>query len=575
MSKVRLNRKGRQVLTALVIIFIIIIMLAVFIGIKLYEKYSPTKERMHYEDYFEMLDPNEVLVYMNDEPLEIDVIYEDGRCYLPRTYVVENLNCRFYRNAGADFVMFTVADNIYSFATNEAYYTDMNGATVTTDYVIVKSRGDELYIAVDYVKQYADFIYRFYEEPSRLFMWNEYPEKTYATLTKDTAIRFRGGIKSPIIADGTQGQEVEVLQDLEDWIEVRTEDGYLGYVVSKYVSETYTRAEVSTFVEMERPQSTSVPFKVNLGFQAVGAAVGAEVVKDALSTTTGINVISPTWYELADNSGNIRSFANKSYVEQCHKLGVQVWPLITDFDTSLDKTAIFGNPVNRKNLIDRLISDAAQYGFDGINLDFEKLTQETAPHYLQFIRELSFECRKNNIILSTDIYVPASFNMFYNRTEQGIWTDYVIIMGYDEHWSGCAEAGPVASIGYVRDGIVNTLNEVPVEKVINAMPYYVRIWTETKNSDGSVSMTDRAVSMSAARKLLDDNKVPIMWDDETCLYYGSYDKDNATVKIWLEDERSIEEKMKLYKEYDLAGVAGWRIGLEKRAVWSVIERYLN
>ena len=169
MSKVRLNRKGRQVLTALVIIFIIIIMLAVFIGIKLYEKYSPTKERMHYEDYFEMLDPNEVLVYMNDEPLEIDVIYEDGRCYLPRTYVVENLNCRFYRNAGADFVMFTVADNIYSFATNEAYYTDMNGATVTTDYVIVKSRGDELYIAVDYVKQYADFIYRFYEEPSRLF----------------------------------------------------------------------------------------------------------------------------------------------------------------------------------------------------------------------------------------------------------------------------------------------------------------------------------------------------------------------------------------------------------------------
>lgn len=576
MKKTRLNKKGKQVVMALCIIMIIILMLLVFAGIKLYEKYSPTKERMTYEDYFEMRDENQVLVYMNDEYVDIKVLFEDGRCYLPRDYVVANLNCRFYRDNAGDYIMYTVADNIYSFATDEAYYTDMNGNTVPTDYVVVKSNDGDLYVAIDYVKEHADFDYRFYEEPYRLIMWDEYTEKTYALLTKNTAVRFRGGIKSPIITDGLEGQEVEVLENYEDWIEVRTEDGYLGYVTAKSVGEIYSRAAVSTYVEEPLPVSTSLGYKINLVFHAVGSpAVGAEIVEDALSSTSGVNVISPTWYKLAGNDGTLSSNANQSYVEQCHSMGIQVWALIDDFDTSLDKEAILSNKEIRARIINRLVSDANEYGFDGINLDFEKITEETIEHYLQFIRELSFECRKNGIILSTDNYAPAGFNLFYNRAEQGIWIDYTVIMGYDEHWSGSEEAGSVASIGYVKNGIINTLAEVPAEKVINAMPYYIRVWYETKNTDGSITLTSKAVGMDAAKEILDNNSAPIMWNEELGQYYGSFEDGDVTVKIWLEDENSIGEKMKAYKENNLAGVAGWRLGLEKKAVWSVIEAYLN
>lgn len=579
MKKVRLNKRGKQVVAAFFIILIIILMLLVFAGIKLYEKYSPTKERMSHEDYFEMQSQDQVLIYLNDEKLdsnEIKVLVEDGRCYLPREYVVDNLNCRFYKDIAGNYIMFTVADNIYSFATDEAYYTDMSGNTVPTDYVVVKSEGDELYIALDYIKEYTDLEYRFYEDPSRLLIWNEYPEKTYALLNKDTAIRFRGGIKSPIIADGQEGQEVEVLQDLEDWIEIRTEDGFMGYVSAKRVGETYTKTMESTYVESAAPVSTKVNFKINLVFQAIGtAAYGGENVEEALEETKGVNVISPTWYKLTSNNGDMSSFANKSYVEQCHSMGIQVWALVDDFDPNIDRLAILSNKETRARMINRLISEAREYGFDGINLDFEYITEDVSEHYLQFIRELSFECRKYGIILSTDNYAPASYNMYYNRKEQGYWLDYFIIMGYDEYWKGSEVAGPVASIGFVENGITNTLLEVPAEKVINAMPYYVRVWTQTLNTDGTTSMSTRDLSMEGAANRLKENGVDLVWDEEKGVYYGSYESGKETVQIWLEDEKTIEEKMKLYKANNLAGVAGWKLGLEKKEVWSVIENYLN
>lgn len=576
MRKTRLNRRGKQVVMALCIIMIIILMLLIFVGIKLYEKYSPTKERMSYTDYFEMQSSDQVLVYMNDEQLDIKVLVDNGMCYLPREYVVDNLNCRFYYDVETNCVMYTVADNIYSFAADQAYYTDMYGSTVNTEYVVVKTDGEGFYIAIDYVKEKADFDYRFYTEPSRLIMWDQYVEKTYAKLTGDTAIRFRGGIKSPIIADGHEGQEVEFLQDLEDWIEVRTEDGYMGYVSAKKVGETYTRTAQSTFVPEVAPTVNLLSKKINLVFQSIGtSAYGGERLEEDLKSTKGVNVISPTWYKIAANDGTLTSFANASYVQKAHELGVQVWALVDDFDANVDKTAVFSSKTNRDRMINRLISDAQTYGFDGINIDFEKASADNIEHYLQFIRELSLKCKANGIILSSDIYVPAEFNMFYNRGEQSNWVDYVVIMSYDEYWSTSPVAGPVASISYVKNGIENTLLEVPKEQAINAMPFYVRVWYETKNSDGSVTVSSRAVGMDAAMKLLKDHNTPIMWDEETALYYGAYDENGATVKIWLEEDASIEEKLKLYKENDLAGVAGWRLGLEKQSIWSVIEKYLN
>ena len=83
---------------------------------------------------------------------------------------------------------------------------------------------------------------------------------------------------------------------------------------------------------------------------------------------------------------------------------------------------------------------------------------------------------------------------FITWKEQGIVADYVIMMGYDEHFAG-GEPGSVSSISYVKNGISGMLEDVPKEKLINAVPFYTRLWTEA--GDGSI--TSKAMGIADAK----------------------------------------------------------------------------
>lgn len=193
----------------------------------------------------------------------------------------------------------------------------------------------------------------------------------------------------------------------------------------------------------------------------------------ALENTKGINVISPTWFALTDSEGNFSSFASSAYVKRAHDMGIEVWGLIDNFSNkdAVDTYELLSYTSRREKLTENLVNTALEYGLDGINVDFESISQDAGTHFIQFIRELSVTCRKNGLVLSVDNYVPTGYTDHYDRKEQGVFADYVIIMGYDEHYSGSPEAGSVASIGFVEDGIRRTVDQVPAEKVINAVPF--------------------------------------------------------------------------------------------------------
>lgn len=570
-----MNRRRKIRMIAGIILIVIIIIAVIVIGM-IIEKHTPTKEHMSYREYFDIRSDDKV-VFLNNERIEADVVVENGMVYMTLDFVNENFNKRFYLDIKDNFVMYTTADTIYYFETDTDTYTDKDGTEYSEDYTIVKDVDGIMYLALDFVMKYADFNYRYYEEPDRIILWNVYGTSTCTYLNKDNYMRFDKDIKSPVIRDVTSDDLLEIIESYDDgWAMARSEDGYTGYVQKKYYSDTFELVTQSSFVPEPEPESLKTDGKVNLVWQPVGAAVGGQTVSNALSGTKGINVISPTWYSITDNNGEISSYANKNYVDTCHAVGIEVWPLIDDFNKEIDGVTIYSNRQTREKIITRLISDSRTYGFDGINIDFEKVTDESAVHFLQFIRELSQECKKEGLILSIDNYVPASHNMHYDRQEQGVWADYIIIMGYDEHWAG-SEAGSVASIGFVRNGIEDTISEVPSSKVINAMPFYTRIWVETPNSDGTVTTTSKAVGMETAYNTIRESGYPAVWDEECAQYYCSYEyaAGNSVVKIWLEDARSIEEKMKLFEEYDLAGVGAWRLGFETKDVWDVINKYIN
>lgn len=569
-----MDKNGKKrVKAAMIMVAAILITFVAIVGASIIKKYTPTKEVMDSYEYFDIEEGGVVVIY-NDERVEEQAEYIDGKWYITRDFVKEEFNKRFYLDVHDNYVMYTTADDIYSFVTDGNTYTDMEGNEYSRDYVIVRDIDGEIYIALDFVKEYSDLMYEYYENPMRLIINNVYEEKNYAVVEKDAAVRYRGGIKSPIITQVSANDRVEVLENLEDWIEIRTEDGYVGYIPAGRLSDTYSEVAESGFAGVEEPVSNLKDYKICLVWHQLFYETDGTKIRQDLTGTKGVTTVSPTWYSIQSNDGDISSLANKNYVNTVHGMGLEVWPLIDDFNTELNGYELYSDRQTRAKIISTLIEDALYYGYDGLNIDFEKVTSDDAEHYLQFIRELSIQCRKNNITLSVDCYTPASYNLYYDRTELGIYADYIIIMGYDEHYNG-TESGSVASIGFVESGIANTLEEVDASKVINAMPFYTRIWTETTGSDGTVTITSEAVGMQGGLNELTRNGALAMWDETCGQYYGSYEKGNSIVKVWLEEEHSIEEKMKLFEEYNLAGVAAWKLGLEKSDVWSVINKYLE
>lgn len=579
------KRRQRRIAPFIVAILFIVVVVLIAILTNIIEKYTPTKERADLGQVFE-LGENETALIVNNYLSESKGIIIDDVVYLDYDFVSDNLNSRFYWDGQQNVLIYTTPTEVIKAEVGNKYYME-NKNKVEESYVIVKTQGDKAYVALDYVKKYTDMEYEIFAEPNRIVL-NSTWDRQVADIRKNDVIRYRGGIKSPIITDVTKNDTVTIVEKGDEWCCVLTKDGFIGYIKnSMLINERSEELEHS----FEEPVYTSISkdYKINMVWHMVTAKEANNNILDILADTKGVTTVCPTWFSLADLQGNINSFADSTYVDRVHQMGMEVWGLIGNTqDASVSVHDVLSNTASRENLVNQLISTAIQYNLDGINVDFEGLAGETGEHFIQFIRELSIKCRSNQIVLSIDNYVPEAYTDHYDRKEQGIVADYVIIMGYDEHYNGSEEAGSVASYDFVKRGIENTLAEVPKEKIINGVPFYTRIWTETPKTEEQIAaeadnqteyipyiLGSQTYGMAGAEKFLEDNGIEAVWDDTTKQYYAEAVLDGITYKVWLEEEASIEEKMKLISEYDLAGVAAWRIGLEKSTIWDVILKYIN
>jgi spore germination protein YaaH len=314
--------------------------------------------------------------------------------------------------------------------------------------------------------------------------------------------------------------------------------------------------------------------KVNLGWHAIYAESGNDTLKATASAAKGMNVIAPTWFSIMDNDGNLRSFASSAYVEKAHELGLQVWGVIDDFnynnenDANIDVFGILSSTSKRRQLTASITQAALDVGMDGINVDFERVGADTGPHYIQFLRELSVSCRNNGLVLSVDNYVPFQFNDYYRLDIQGEILDYVIIMGYDEHWSGSGDPGSVASLEYVKNGIAKAISYAPKEKVINALPFYSILWKVS-----GAEVTDEYLTIANTAAFLKRIKAEPQWEEESCQYYMEWEGNEGIYQIWLEEERSISAKLGVMSAHEIGGVAVWRLGYGTEEVWALLDKY--
>ena len=548
-----MNKKYKPVI-AVAVLVILVAILGIVTHVVM--KYIPSSEKMDLNEYYGEMTDGEIALVIGTEKLEERGLVDGDRVYLPLDVVNTYLNQRYYWDSANQQILYATPSEL----------TSASASSEAGDKVWVKD--DKVYLNLTYVQEFTDLDAYITKDPYRIAIQYKFKNVKTVTVKKNTSIRYRGGIKSAILTSVKKGTKLRLIEELENWDQVATDDGYIGYIDKKKVGEA-EKTKFERSFKKEQYSYLTMDSKVNMVWHQVTSTDANAYFADATANMTGVNVISPTWFYLTDTSGNIASIASADYVSQAHEKGLQVWGLIDNFTQEVSTTETLSSTAARQNIISQLIQAAQDVGMDGINVDFESLSEDVGTHFLEFLRELSIECHKNNLVLSVDNPVPEDFTSHYDRAEQGRVVDYVIIMGYDEHYVG-SEAGSVASLPWVEQGIQDILKEVPAKRVINAIPFYTRLWRTTGGN-----VTSEAIGMDQAQQTIADNNVETYWDKTTSQNYGKYDIDNSTYQIWLEDAQSVAEKVKLVSKYDLAGVSAWKLGFENNGIWQVISDNLN
>ena len=562
----------KKIIPVIVALVLMLIIGGVGIGKVLWDKYSYSRETEDLTEYYGV-SGDRLAIVLQDEIIPEQAVRRNGVCYFDLDTVHVYFNEGFYVDMQEQLLLYTTATDTYRAGIGS---TGWQNSTETKDLgsAVCFTEGETIYVAADYLKMFTNYSYEVFNDLC-MQVYTQWSTKEVAEVTRGTQIRIRGGIKSPILREIASGEIVEILEQMDTWSEVKTSDSIIGYIENKRLSEITTETEIPV-TDYVPEEYTSLPMagKVSLGFHAIGGVGGNDTLSAMVAESKGMNVIAPTWFSLNDNEGNFRSFGTAQYVQQAHGYGLKVWGVWDNFNyknetgSDIDSYAVLSSTSKRQLLVQGMISTALSLGLDGINIDFEGLTEDVGTHYIQFLRELSVECRKNSLTLSIDNYVPFHFNEFYRLDIQGEIADYVIIMGYDEHWHGSKNPGSVASIDYVSNGISKTLEQVPAEKVVNALPFYMILW-----KTNGAEVTDDYITLNNLADYLQRVNITPEWDEETCQNYAEWQSGSTTYQIWVEDLESLKVKLNVMSAQNIGGVAVWKLGNGTPAVWELINAY--
>ena len=544
------------------------------------EKYSYGMDPANLKEYFTLFNNEDVAIILQDEHIAAHAKLLDGAVYFSIDTVRDLFTKRFYVNTEENKLLYSTSTQVISNIIGEKTYT-IDGELKSLSAPVSRFGKDgTFYINADYVHLFADFDCNFYtndEHINRVQVYTKWEEDRVATLKNDTQLRIRGGIKSEVLRQVNKGEEVEILETMETWSKVKTEDAFIGFVENKTLNEATTRTlpAASGAYHPENDYNMAPPIEqVMVGWHQIFEADDGTAMAELTASATGLNVVSPTWFFLKDEEGAYTQIARKSYVEKAHEKGYQVWALVENMEADFDEYALFSSSEHRAALINNLIADSLEYGIDGINMDVElsdsKLSK-TGTHYVQFLRELSIEAHKNGLSLSVDVPPPTESNKGFDMEELGYIMDYVVLMAYDEHYVG-SDAGSVASISFVEKALTDSLQKysIPAAKLVCGMPFYTRIW---KTEAGNV--TSDAVGTDTAWDWANNRGLEAIWLEDECQYYVEYQDGTALYQVWLEDVSACHARTGIMKEKGVKSMAGWKLGLEGSGIWDAINGDLH
>lgn len=561
----------KKVLPTLVILVLIGVLGTVFYK-NYFVKYTYSAEMTDLNAYYEVEGEDDYPVILNDGWSDYHVKKIGDQFYLDYETVSELLNDRFYYGEEDETLFYCLPDTRIAAREGESSWTDSSGSGGSEAGAICVKQDDKLYVSLDFVKKYTNFSYEAFTEPNRISMYNTWGERQEAEMNRTTNIRVSGGVKSAVVAEVPSGTKVAVIERMDNWSKVVTPDALIGYVENRKMTEP-AAVEMTPVTDYQEPEykRTAPDGKINMVWHNVAGAAGNTTFVDRINRTQSVNVVAPTWFVVLNDSGSVEVRATQDYVDTAHQMGMAVWAVLDNFNGPDGVQQKFlRSDEARSAIISKTVETVRDMGIEGINVDIEGITDKYGPDFIEFVRELSIECRNNGIVMSVDNYVPYNFNDHYRIDEQGLFADYVVIMGYDEHYAGSQEPGSVASIGYVTYGIEEALKYVPAQKLINGVPFYSRVWKTTAEG-----VSSQAFGMNEVQIFIANHNMTVEWNAATEQNYAEVSEDDATYQIWVEDVESIEKKLDVMQAHNIIGVAEWCLGMENADVWSVISDFME
>jgi spore germination protein YaaH len=506
-----------------------------------------------------------------------NALVQDGKVFLPISFLQEYLDESILFDEKSQSVIITTQNKVIQMPTESLTYY-VNEKAVHLHLPAVQNTNGELFVAVEPLLNYYPIQYKRLEDSNAIWIQENGDTLVHGMIKNikvhEEKLRLRtdASLQSPYVSSVVLGEKIYIEGQKDEYVYIRKEDGIAGYVHSDFIQK-----ENEEVVTLKKEEYQANIQKINGPIQLTWEAVYTKNPDPKkLPDMPGLNVVSPTWFELENGEGSIKNLGSLEFVKWAHSRKLQVWGLFSNaFDPELTHIA-FKDYETRQKMIRQLLHYSQMYHLNGINLDIENVNVEDGPLVTQFVREATPLFHEAGLTVSMDItFISTSGNWsaFYEREKLSKIVDYLIVMAYDEHWGSSTTAGSVASFPWVEENLLKLLEIVPNDRLILGVPFYTRLWKEQQLANGDIEVSSKALSMSKVKEWLTKNKLTPTYDNITGQNYAelSIPSEKVTYKIWIEDEHSLKKRADLASKYKLAGVASWSRFFADETAWAALQ----
>lgn len=501
--------------------------------------------------------------------LKKEIIIENDNIYISKQDLGNFFDKYIYEDTENNNIVTTYNNKIATISL-EKNKININGSTKNT-YAHAENKEGTIYVPITELEDVYGIEIKYLPDSKVLTIDSTSKEQKKGIITKNVSVKSSTKFISKTIDKVKKGSYVIVVSEDKGYTKIRTENGKVGYVKTNKVANTVV-------VREEMQETKQIEGKVNMVWDYYSEVASAP---DRTGVTMdGVNVVSPAFFhlntsgELTENVGT----QGQAYIDWAHSNGYKVWPMVQNAGNGmLNVTSNIMNDYNkRQKLINQIVNYCVKYKLDGINIDFENMKKEDKDMYSRFIIELTPRLKDMGIVVSVDVTAPdgsETWSLCFDRNVIGDVADYIIFMAYDQYGTSSNKSGTTAGYDWVNLSLNKFLKteEIESNKIILAIPLYTRLWTE--DSSGKV-VKQSTVSMKNIDSILPSG-VNKQWDDNLKQYYVEYQDGQYTKKMWIEDEKSLKEKINLINSNNLGGVASWEKGMETDNFWTFLKENLD